>query len=75
MTKNRTPIQAHSKTEFKRLTAQGANVLPPPNVHDLQEQLSAAKQVIGSLLPRLDEGMTVDDIIAGQIASERLKNK
>ncbi len=23
-------IQAHSKTEYKRLVAQGANVLPPP---------------------------------------------
>jgi hypothetical protein len=25
----RAPIQAHSKTEYKRMVAQGANVLPP----------------------------------------------
>ena len=26
---NGAPIQAHSKTEYKRMVAQGANVLPP----------------------------------------------
>ena len=26
------PIQAHSKTEYKRMVAQGANVLPPNKV-------------------------------------------
>ena len=29
MSNVRAPIQAHSKTEYKRLVTQGANVLPP----------------------------------------------
>ena len=42
----RKPIQAHSKTEYKRLVTQGANVLPPA---DSQEGMKMDKKTAGQI--------------------------
>ena len=36
------PVQAHSKTEYKRLVAQGANVLPPSKGDGMKIELTPA---------------------------------
>jgi len=36
------PIQAHSKTEYKRLVTQGANVLPPKDIEHIERERNAA---------------------------------
>ena len=45
----RAPIQAHSKTEYKRLVTQGANVLPPIRgadiVADLESRLGTKMKI------------------------------
>ena len=37
------PIQAHSKTEYKRLVTQGANVLPPKDIEQMERERNAAR--------------------------------
>lgn len=45
------PIQAHSKTQYKRLVAQGANVLPPgaPSPDALNAWASELRRVVDKL--------------------------
>ena len=37
------PIQSHSKTEYKRMVAQGANVLPPKDIKQMERERNAAR--------------------------------
>lgn len=79
------PIQAHSKTEFKRLSAQGANVLPPPNVESaapyelLRELLDAARNHVMTPLEIYEQRISwiygqygPDSIVTREEIEERL---
>ena len=40
------PVQAHSKTEYKRMVAQGANVLPPKDIEHMERERNAAQAAL-----------------------------
>jgi hypothetical protein len=74
----RKPTQAHSKTEYKRLVAQGANVLPPNKGDGMKIELTPA--IIACLKRGLNcwakqndvEGIEIKEILA-QVEEAKLR--
>jgi hypothetical protein len=72
------PIQAHSKTEYKRLVTQGANVLPPNKGDGMKIELTPA--IIACLKRGLNcwskqndaEGIEIKEILA-QVEETKLR--
>lgn len=71
------PVQAHSKTEYKRLVAQGANVLPPNKGDGMKIELTSAiveclKRGLNCWSKQNDaEGIEIKEILA-QVEHRRI---
>ena len=71
------PVQAHSKTEYKRLVAQGANVLPPNKRDGMKIELTSAiveclKRGLNCWAKQNDaEGIEIKEILA-QVEHRRI---